>query len=183
MLGERQVAAPLMAPCAANRALRPANRRFQPGEGVGVQLAGLPMSRKPHRPSQCQFGHETLVLGLALIAPAALRPGQHCAVRRQRGRQVAPCGHASTVRQRNLWLVHQTTRRSGAESPVPPAWRPASRPVTSQGPVPTAPAGSRFTNQRRCRGSRERVCNVTSERATCAPLAPAGRGRLPGWYL
>jgi hypothetical protein len=31
MLGERQVAAPLMAPCAAYGALRPADRRFQPG--------------------------------------------------------------------------------------------------------------------------------------------------------
>jgi hypothetical protein len=93
MLGKRQVAAPLMAQRAAHGALRPAHRRLQPGEGVGVQLAGLRLSRKPQRPSQGQFGHETLVLGFALIAPAASRPGQHRAVRRQRGRQVAPCGH------------------------------------------------------------------------------------------
>ena len=105
MLGERQVAAPLMAQRAAHGALRPAHRRFQPGEGVGVQLAGLRLSGKPQPPSQCQFGHETLVLGFALIAPAPSRPGQHCAVRRQRGRQVAPCGHASTVGQRFPQLV------------------------------------------------------------------------------
>ena len=91
--GERQVAAPLMARRAAHGALRPAHRRFQPGDGVGVQVAGLRLSGKPQRPSQCQFGHETLVLGFVLIAPAAVCPGQHCAVRRQRGRQVAPCGH------------------------------------------------------------------------------------------
>ena len=105
MLGKRQVAAPLIAQRAAHGALRPAHRRFQPGERVGVQLAGLRLSGKPQRPSQRQFGHETLVLGFALIAPAASHPGQHCAVRRQRGRQVAPCGHASTVGQRFLRLV------------------------------------------------------------------------------
>jgi hypothetical protein len=105
MLGERQVAAPLMAQRAAHGALRPAHRRFQPGEGVGVQLAGLRLTGKPQRPSQCQLGHETLVLGFALIAPATSCPGQHCPVRRQRGRQVAPCGHASTVGQRFLRLV------------------------------------------------------------------------------
>ena len=105
MLGKRQVAAPLMAQRPAHGALRLAHRRFQPGEGVGIQLAGLRLSGKPQRPSPCQFGHQTLVLAFALFAPAASRPGQHCAVRRQRGRHVAPCGHASTVGQRFLWLV------------------------------------------------------------------------------
>jgi len=105
MLGKGQVAAPLIAQRAAHGALGPAHRRLQPGEGVGVQLGGLWLSGKPQRPSQRQFGYETLVLGFALIAPAASRPGQHCAVRRQRGRQVAPCGHASTVGQRFLRLV------------------------------------------------------------------------------
>jgi hypothetical protein len=113
MLGEDQVAAPLMARRAAHRARRPAHRRFQPGEGVSVQLAGLRLSGKPQRPSQGQFGHETLVLAFALIAPAASRPGQHCAVRRQRGRQVAPSGHASTVGQRFLRLVLRDDQRSG----------------------------------------------------------------------
>ena len=105
MPGERQVAAPLMARRAAHGALRQAHRRFQPGEGVGVHLAGLRLSGKPQRPSQRQFGDQTPVLVFALIAPAASRPGQHRAVRRQRGRQVAPCGHASTVGQRFLRLV------------------------------------------------------------------------------
>jgi len=91
MLGERQVAAPLMTQRAAHGALRLAHRRFQPGEGVGIQLAAPRLSGKPQRPSQSQFGHETLELAYALFAPAALRPGQHCAVRRQRGWQVAPC--------------------------------------------------------------------------------------------
>jgi hypothetical protein len=105
MLGERQVAAPLMAQRAARGALRPAHRRFQPGEGAGVQLGGLRLGGKPQRPSQGQFGHETPVLALALVAPAASRPGQHCAVRRRRGRQVAPRDHASTVGQRFLRLA------------------------------------------------------------------------------
>ena len=105
MLGERQVAAPLMARRAAHRALRLAHRRFQPGEGVGIQLARLRPSRKPQPPSHRQFGHETLVFAFALLAPAASRPGQHCAVQRQSGRQVAPCGHASTLGQRLLQLV------------------------------------------------------------------------------
>jgi hypothetical protein len=100
MLGKRQVAAPLMAQRAAHGALRLAHRRFQPGAGVGIQLAGLRLSGKPERLSEGQFGHETLVLAFALFAPAASRPGQHCAMRRQRGRQVAPCGHTSTVWQR-----------------------------------------------------------------------------------
>jgi hypothetical protein len=103
MLGERQVAAPLMAQRAADRALRLAHRRFQPGQGVGIELGGLRLSGKPQRPSHCQFGHQTLVLAFALFAPAASRPGQHCAVRRQRGRQVAPYGHTSTVGQRSRW--------------------------------------------------------------------------------
>jgi len=105
MLGKRQVAAPLMALRAAHRAVRPADRRFQPGTGVGVQLGGLWLRGQPERPTQRQFGHETLVHGFAFIAPAASRPGQQRAVRRQRGRQVAPCGHASTVRQRFPPLV------------------------------------------------------------------------------
>jgi hypothetical protein len=117
MLGEGQVAAPLMARRSAHGALRPAHRRFQPGEGVGVQLAGLRLSWQPQRPSQRQFGHKTLVLGFALIAPAAARPGQHCAVRRQSGRQVAPGGHASTVGQRSLRLV----RRDGQQERRRPA--------------------------------------------------------------
>ncbi len=120
MLGERQVAAPLMARGAAHGALRLAHRRFQPGEGVGIQLAGLRLSGKPQRPSQGQFGHETLALAFALFAPAASRPGQHCAVRRQRGRQAAPCGHASTVGQRFLRLVprdDEQERRSRTSMP------------------------------------------------------------------
>ena len=125
MLGERQVAAPLMAPCAAHGALRPADRRFQPGEGVGVQLAGLRTRGKPDRTSQCQFEHKTLVLGFALITPAASRPGQHCAVRRQRGRQVAPSGHTSTVGQRFLRLV----RRDDQERPAAEATRPGPSPI------------------------------------------------------
>jgi hypothetical protein len=112
MLGECQVATPLMAQRAAHGALRLAHRRFQPGQGVGIQLAGLRLSGKPQRPSQCQFGHETPVLAFALFAPAASRPGQHRAVRRQRGRQVAPCGHASTVGQRFLRLVLERRSRS-----------------------------------------------------------------------
>ncbi len=112
MLRERQVAAPLMTQRAAHGTLRLAYRRFQPGEGVGIELAGLRLSGKPQRPSQRQFGHETPVLAFTLFAPAASRPGQHRAVWRQRGRQVAPCGHVSTVRQRleqlspaPVWLV------------------------------------------------------------------------------
>ena len=118
MLGERQVAAPLMAQRAAHRALGLAHRRFQPGQGVGIQLAGLRLSGKPQRPSQCQFGHQTLILAFTLFAPAASRPGQHCAVRRRRGRQVAPRGHTSTVGQRFLRLVLRDDRRSDAEHPV-----------------------------------------------------------------
>ncbi len=105
MLGERQVAAPLMAQRAAHGALRLAHRRFQPGQGAGIQLAGLRLSGKPRRPSPCQFGHQKLVLAFALFAPAAARPGQHGAVRWQRGRQVAPSGHASTVGQRFVRLA------------------------------------------------------------------------------
>ena len=47
MLGERQVAAPLMAQRAAHGALGLAHRRFQPGEGVGIHFAGLGPSGKP----------------------------------------------------------------------------------------------------------------------------------------
>src|SRR5690348_7801431 len=52
MLRERQVAAPLMARRAAHGALGLAHRRFQPGQGVGIQLAGLRLGGKPQRPSQ-----------------------------------------------------------------------------------------------------------------------------------
>ena len=117
MLGERQVAAPLMAQRAAHGALSLAHRRFQPGQGAGIQLAGLRLSGKSRRPSPCQFGHQKLVLAFALFAPAAARPGQHGAVRWQRGRQVGPSGHASTVGQRFVRLVLDD-RRSGAEHPV-----------------------------------------------------------------
>jgi hypothetical protein len=105
MLGESQVAAPLMARRAAHRALRLAHRWFQPGPGVGVQLARLWLSRKPQRPARGQFGHETLILAFALLAPAAVHPRQHGAVWRQCGRQVAPRGHISTVRQRGNFMA------------------------------------------------------------------------------
>jgi hypothetical protein len=112
VLGERQVAAPLMAQRAAHGALRLAHRRFQPGEGVGIQLAGLRLSGKPQRASQCQLGRETPVLASALVAPAASRPGQDCAVGWRRGRQVAPSGHTSTVGQGfSGW--YKMTKRSG----------------------------------------------------------------------
>ena len=86
MLGESQVAAPLMARGTAHGALKLAHRRFQPGEGVGVHLAWLRIGGQPYRPAQCQLGHQTPVLGLAFVAPAAPRPGQHGAVWRQRAR-------------------------------------------------------------------------------------------------
>jgi hypothetical protein len=111
MLRERQVAAPLMAQRAAHGALRLAHRRFQSGHRVSIELAGLRRSGKPQRPPQCQFGHEPLVLGFALVAPAASRPGQHRAMRRRCGRQVAPCGHASTVRQRTSGAETRTCGR------------------------------------------------------------------------
>jgi hypothetical protein len=75
MLGERQVAAPLMAQRPAHGALSLAHRRLQPGPGVRIQLAGLRRGGKPRRPAPGQFGHEPLVLTLALLAPAAARPG------------------------------------------------------------------------------------------------------------
>jgi len=103
MLGKRQVAAPLMARRAAHGALGLAHRRFQPGQGVGIQLAGLWLSGQPQRPSHRQFGHETPVLAFTFFAPAASHPGQHRAMRRQRGRQAAPCGHAFTVRPPEPW--------------------------------------------------------------------------------
>ena len=143
MLGERQVAAPLMAPRAAHGALRPAHRRFQPGEGVGVQLARLRLSGKPDWPSQCQFGHKTLVLGFALITPAASRPGQHGAMRRQRGRQVAPCGHASTVGQRFPRLVRQDDqcgRPVRSPCPIPPPWPIGRGAPGSSSRMPSRPA-------------------------------------------
>jgi DNA-binding NarL/FixJ family response regulator len=118
MLGERQVAAPLMAQRAAHGAIRLVHRRFQPGEGAGIKPAGLRLSGKPQRPSQCQLGHQPLVLAFALFAPAASRPAQHCAVRRQRGRQAPPSGHTSTVGQRCLRLVlrddHEQRRKTSS---------------------------------------------------------------------
>ena len=69
----------------------------------------------PYLPNVVTPELERLVAAPAL---AASRPGQHCAVRRQRGRQAAACGHPSTVGQRFLRLVLQMTRRSGAEHPV-----------------------------------------------------------------
>jgi hypothetical protein len=116
MLGESQVAAPLMARRAAHRALSLAYRRFQPGPGVGVQLARLWLSRKPQRPARGQLRHETLILALALLAPAAVHPRQHGAVWRQRGRQVAPCGHTSTVRQRGNSRLREGRRTAAGAS-------------------------------------------------------------------
>ena len=145
MLGERQVAAPLMAQRAAHGALRLAHRRFQPGEGVGIQLAGLRPGGKPQRPSHCQFGHETLVLAFALFAPAASCPGQHRAVRRQRGRQLAPCGHTSTVGQRFSRLV---LRDDQEERRRTSSWALVGRtPVLGQGAV-----ASTSTSACRCAG-------------------------------
>jgi hypothetical protein len=137
MLGERQVAASLVAERAAHRARRAAHRRFEPGEGAGVQLAGLRPGGKPHRPAQRQFGHETLVLAFALIAPAASRPGQHRAVRRQRRRQVGPCGHPSTVGQRFPRLVPRDDERSMAA----PSNR-SNRTNTRRQPSPPSSLGS-----------------------------------------
>jgi hypothetical protein len=110
MLREGQVAASLMAQRTAYGALGLAHRRFQPGPGVGIQLARLRRSGQPRPPSHRQFGHEKLVLAFALFAPAASRPGQHGAVWRQRGRQVAPCGHTSTVGQRRRYEWCSTAR-------------------------------------------------------------------------
>jgi hypothetical protein len=135
MLGERQVTAPLMAQRAAHGAVRLAHRRFQPGPCVSIELAGLRRSGKPQRPSQCQFGHEPLVLAFALFAPAASRPGQHRAMRRQCGRQVAPCGHASTVRQRTSGTE---TRTCGPRS----SGRVAGGDELSPSPADAADAGA-----------------------------------------
>ena len=176
MLGERQVAAPLMAQRAAHGALRLAHRRFQPGEGVGIQLAGLRLSGKPQRPSQCQFGHETLVLALALFAPAASRPGQHCAVRRQRGRQVAPCGHTSTVGQRFLRLVlpdgqeerRRTSMSGTAGRPLACSRRPEGPRSACPGTHP--PGGGRGPGSARSRHRRD---------AAQGDLAVPQRSRLP----
>ena len=99
MLGKGQVTAPLMAQRAAHGALRPAHRRLQPGAGVSVQLARLRLSREPQLLSPCQLGREALVLGFALFTPAASRPGSNRAMAWQRGREVAPCSHTSTVEQ------------------------------------------------------------------------------------
>ena len=100
MLGERQVATPLMTQRAAHGTLSLAYRRLQPGQGVGIHLAGLRLGGQPHRSPQRQLEHETLVFAFAIVAPAAPYPGQHGAVRRQRRWQAAPSGHLSTVRQR-----------------------------------------------------------------------------------
>src|SRR5262249_44517730 len=104
MLGESQVAAPLMAQRTAHGAIRSAHRRLEPGAGIGVQLARLRLSGNPQLLSPCQLGHEALVLGFALITPAASRPGSNRAMARQRGREVAPCSHMSTVDQHFRWI-------------------------------------------------------------------------------
>jgi len=123
MLGERQIAAPLMARRAAHRALILAHRGFQPGEGVGVHLARLRVSGQPKRPAPCQFGHQTPVLVFALLAPAAPRPGQHGAVRRQCARQMAPIGHPSTVRQRFARPVLRDDQEGWPAWSCPPVMR------------------------------------------------------------
>ena len=105
MLGEREVAAPLVAQRAAHGALGLAHRRFQPGEGVGIQLAGAPARREASAAFARPVRTRNAGIAFALFAPAASRPGQHRAVRRRRGRQVCPGGHPSTVRQRFLRLV------------------------------------------------------------------------------
>ena len=102
MLGERQVAAPLMPRRPAHRALRPAHRRLQPGPGIGIQLRRLRRRGKPQRPAPRQLRHQPLILRLTLLTPAPPHPRQHRAMRRQRRRQAAPCGHTSTVRHRSL---------------------------------------------------------------------------------
>jgi hypothetical protein len=137
MLGERQVAAPLMAQRPANGALSPDHRRFQSREGVGVHLGGLGLGGEPRWPAPGQLGQETPVLLLAFIAPAASRPGQHRAMRRQRGGQVAPCGHVSTVRQRFLRLVLRDVREERRWTS-----EPERTPVTPLGQHPAAAAGS-----------------------------------------
>ena len=111
MLGERQVAAPLMAQRAAHRALRPAHRRVQPGKGVGVQLAGLRQGGKPQRPPQASSDTKRLYSRLHSAhrqpaprpARAAGCPMRSCAPGRA---SVSPGWHC------------QMTRRSGAEHPV-----------------------------------------------------------------
>jgi hypothetical protein len=133
MLGERQVAAPLMASGAAYRALMLAYRGFQPGEGVGVHLARLWVSGQPWRPAAGQFGHQTPVLVFALRAPAAPCPGQHGAMRRQRARQVAPIGHPSTVRQQFARPVLRDDQEVGRPGHARPAITPM--PVVPR-PVP-----------------------------------------------
>jgi hypothetical protein len=115
MLGERQVAAPLMARRAAHGAVGPSHRRFQPGAGVGVQLAGLRPGRQHRLLPPGQLGHEALVLGFALVAPAASRPGQHGAVRRERGRNVAPGGHSLHGRAAAFLVAPRVDQGTGAE--------------------------------------------------------------------
>ena len=141
MLGKGQVAASLMAQRAAYRALIPADRWLEPGAGVGIQLAGLRFSGKPQRPSNCEFGHEALVLAFAVFAAASSRPGQHRAVWRQRGRQVAG-DHRRGVRRRSLERARQ---RRGSE-PL--------HPVAAVGPARSARAAVElFTRTSRGAGS------------------------------
>jgi hypothetical protein len=167
VLGERQVAAPLMAQRSAHGTLRLAHRRFQPGAGVGIQLAGLRLSGKPQRPTQRQLGHEAPVLGFALIAPAASRPGQHGAVRRQRGRQVAPCGHTSTVGQRFLRLVLRDDQEEERRFPLPRRGR-----GSAAGPPPGG--GSAVLSSS---GSEQKIALVMAG-ALAAVLAGSGCGPL-----
>jgi hypothetical protein len=189
MLGEPQVAAPLMAQRAAHGALRLAHRRFQPGEGVGIQFAGLWLSGKPKWSSQCQFGHETPVLAFALFAPAASRPGQHCAVWRQRGRQVAPCGHMSTVGQRSLRLVLRDDQSAGAAVPNihvqhwldnPARTVAGGGPMTWEGCQPTAQGRSLpglSTAQMRV------IWPAAISNAYTATVRPSCWATRPGWPL
>src|SRR5262249_42286878 len=72
---------------------------------------------------------QTLVPGFAFIAPAASRPGQHGAVRRQ----VALCGHASTVGSGSPGWYCEMTSRSG----VPCASRDVHLDASSAGPPGT----------------------------------------------
>jgi hypothetical protein len=130
-----------MARRAADGALGLPHGRLQPGAGVGIELPGLWLGGQSHWSSLGQFGDETLVLALALVAPAAACPGQHRAMRRQRRRKVTPCGHLSTVASVSWWrtLPGRPVTRTGwlrSRAPISPpsarscrnAARPSSRP-------------------------------------------------------
>jgi hypothetical protein len=179
MLGERKITAPLMAQCTAHGALSLAHRRFQPGPGIGIQFAGLGLGGEPQRPSQCQLGHQTLVLALALFAPAAPRPGQDRAVRRQRRRQTAPYGHVSTVEQRFLRPVVGNDRQQ-------PGWR-VTRIRTSWArtglfryPHDLVPGGTSPSRPASPRGT-HRPAAPPHDPATGRPRGPATRSPLlPG---